>query len=130
LRAGSRDHSGCGARPDQATSLLIPGLGMRKEDGACEIGQVVIRKGKLAFQGTIGDSTVLVQHGDRVAEDLIERHSGSSACRVTLRSMSPACLSYQNASRGSIDHRKARDGKACTLSSRAIVRSASCTKRK
>src|SRR5438132_6767957 len=52
---------------------------MGKEDGVCEILQVVILNGKLALQGAIGDPTMLVQHGDGLAEDLIERHSGSSS---------------------------------------------------
>ena len=33
---------------------------------------------------------MFVQHGDGLAEDLIERHSGSSACGVTLQSASRA----------------------------------------
>jgi hypothetical protein len=33
---------------------------------------------------------MLVQHGDRLAEDLIERHSGSSACGGTPRYASTA----------------------------------------
>ena len=78
------------ARPDQAAPLLIHDLGMGKEDGVFEILQVVIVKGKLALQGAIGDPAMFVQHGDRLAEDLIERHSGSSACGVTPQSASRA----------------------------------------
>ena len=47
-------------------------------------------EGKLALQGTIGDPAMFVQHGDRLAEDLIERHSGSSACGVTPQDASRA----------------------------------------
>ena len=52
---------------------------MVKADGIGEIRKVVIINGKLALQGAIGDAAVLVQHGDRLAEDFIERHSSSSA---------------------------------------------------
>src|SRR5262245_49628490 len=58
---------------------------MGKEDGVFEIVQVVILNGKLALQGAIGDPAMLLQHGDALAEDLIECHSGSSACGVTPR---------------------------------------------
>src|SRR5713101_1584718 len=61
---------------------------MGKEDGVFEILQVVILNGKLALQGAIGDPAMLVQHGDGLAEDLIERHSSSSVCGVT-----PQCAS-------------------------------------
>ena len=90
LRAGSGCRSGGGARPDEAAPLLIHDLGMCKADGVCEIGQVVILNSELALEGAIGDAAVLVQHGDRLAEDLIERHSGSSTCGVTPQGASTA----------------------------------------
>jgi hypothetical protein len=52
---------------------------MGKKDGLFQILQVVVVQGKLPLQGAIGDAAMLVQHGERLAEDLIERHSGSSA---------------------------------------------------
>jgi hypothetical protein len=48
--------------------------GPTKSTGAC-----IVVEGKLALQGTIGPSTVLVQLDDRLTEDLIEGQSGSSA---------------------------------------------------
>jgi hypothetical protein len=63
---------------------------MGKEDGVFEILQVVILNGKLALQGAIGDPAMLVQHGDGLAEDLIERHSSSSVCGVTPQGASTA----------------------------------------
>ena len=63
---------------------------MGKEDGVFEILQVVILNGKLALQGAIGDAAVLVQHGDRLAEDFVERHGSSSACRIAPRCASTA----------------------------------------
>jgi hypothetical protein len=48
---------------------------MGKEDRLCEIRKVVIVNGKLALEGTIGDPTIVLQHSDRLAEDLIERHN-------------------------------------------------------
>src|SRR5262245_57108633 len=48
-----------------------------------QIGQVGIVNAKLALEGTIGDPAMLVQHGHRLAEDLVERHGGFSACPVT-----------------------------------------------
>jgi hypothetical protein len=63
---------------------------MGKEDGLLEILKVVIVDGKLALQGAIGDPAVLLQHGDRLAEDIVERHGGSSACGVAPRCTSTA----------------------------------------
>jgi hypothetical protein len=67
------------ASPDQAASRVVADLGVSIEDGVFEILQVVILNGKLTLQGAIGDPAMLVQHGDRLTEDLIERHNGSSA---------------------------------------------------
>src|SRR5215813_11560795 len=36
----------------------------------------------MALQGAIGDPAVLPQHGNRLAENFVERHGGSSACKV------------------------------------------------
>jgi hypothetical protein len=69
-------------RPHQ-TPTIIDHLGIGVEQRVFEIGEVVLVEGKLALQGAIGDPAMLVQHGDGLAEDLIERHSGSSACGVT-----------------------------------------------
>src|SRR4029434_5276458 len=63
---------------------------MGKEDGVFEILQVVILNGKLALQGAIGDPAMLMQHSDGLAEDLIERHYGSSVCRVPPQGTSTA----------------------------------------
>jgi hypothetical protein len=76
--------------PDQSAPAFINHLGMGKEDGFFEILKVVIVKGKLALQGAIGDPDVLLQHGDRLAEDFVERHGGSSACGVGPRCASTA----------------------------------------
>jgi hypothetical protein len=46
--------------PDQATPPFIDDLGMGKENGLGEIGQVVIVKRKLALQGTVRDPAVLL----------------------------------------------------------------------
>ena len=63
---------------------------MGKQNGLFQIRQVVVIKGKLALQGAIGDPAMLVQHGDGLAEDLIERHRGSSVCGVTPQGASTA----------------------------------------
>ena len=63
---------------------------MGKEDGVFEILQVVILNGKLALQRAIRDPAMLMQHGDGLAEDLIERHSGSSVCGGTPQGASTA----------------------------------------
>jgi hypothetical protein len=52
---------------------------MGKEERLGEISQILIVNAKLPLQGAIGDPAMLVQHGDRLTEDLIERHNGSSA---------------------------------------------------
>jgi hypothetical protein len=59
---------------------------MGEEDGFFEILKVVIVDVKLTLQGAIRDPAVLLQHGDRLTEDVVERHGGSSAWgRSTVR---------------------------------------------
>jgi hypothetical protein len=76
-------------RPHQTTTI-VDHLGISVEQRVFEILEVVLVEGKLALQGAIGDPAMFVQHGERLAEDLIERHSGSSACGVTPQGASPA----------------------------------------
>src|SRR5262245_33636311 len=55
-----------------------------------EVLQDWVVNGKLALQGTVGDPTVLLQHSNRLAEDFVERHGGSSTYEVAPQCASPA----------------------------------------
>ena len=46
--------------------------------------------GNLALEGAIGDPGVLLQHGNRLAEDFVERHGGSSTYGAASRCASTA----------------------------------------
>ncbi len=61
---------------------MVDGALLALDELVLEVLQDHIINGKLALQGAIGDPAMLPQHRNRLAEDVVERHGGSSAYRV------------------------------------------------
>jgi hypothetical protein len=69
---------GAAAVPRQHGAVLVDGELLDRNELVREVLQERVINGKLALQSAIGDPAVLLQHGNRLAEDFVERHSGSS----------------------------------------------------
>jgi hypothetical protein len=67
-----------------------------------EIFEERLVEGKLTLEGTVGHPTVLLQHRNRLAEDVVECHDGSSVCGLPHdEAQMPLC--YQNTGESSRD---------------------------
>ena len=77
-------------RPHQHCVVLVNGALLDHNELVLEVLDEIIINSKLALQGAIGDPAVLLQHGNRLAEDVVEGHGGSSSYGIAPRRTSTA----------------------------------------
>ena len=66
------------AWPHQTLACLINHLRVSVEHGLFEVCEVVVIEGKLPLEGAIRYPPLALEHGDRLLQDLLERHGVSS----------------------------------------------------
>src|SRR2546430_10289644 len=79
-------HGRCGGAstpsPHQHGAVLIDGKVLDLGELVFEVPQERVVERKLALEGTVGHPAVLLEHCNRLAQDIIERHGGSPACGI------------------------------------------------